>query len=198
MESPTSPRTLETARTAPERHDPSRAIDACSRRQALVAMVVGAAAALSTPDAADARSHDPEHEPLREHVDLIEVNRFYDDNGKLTLSQYIFYDWCQSSGRYQVRDWKLTKECPDKPENIMALPLRRANGDVTLRMKDGDGTLREITTRHVRHTHTQYDPELLEREFLSKDRRIGLRKKPPTRMQLEEIMRTLDEKDGNP
>ena len=196
METPTQYDSIDTTpNNVP--HAP-RGIDACSRRTALFALVAGAAATLSVPADADTRPHDPEHEPLREHVDLIEVNSFYDDNGKLMLSQYIFYDWCSSSGRYQVRDWKLMKECPNKPENIMALPLRRANGDITLRIKDGDGTLREITTRHVRHTHTQYDPELLEREFLSKDRRIGLRKKPPTRAQIEKILSDLDAKDGNP
>ncbi len=168
-----------------------------SRRSFIRCMAGAAVSALATPTDADAGSHDPEQEPIREQVDLIEVNRYYDELGKLILSQYIFYDWCSSTGRYQVRDWKLIKECPEKPENTHVLPQRRPNGELSIRIHDGD-VRREITARFVRHTHTQYDPELLEREFLPKERRRELRKKAPTRMQLDELLRTLEANNGNP
>ena len=32
----------------------------------------------------------------REEVDLIEVNHFFDEQGRLVFEQLIFYDWCKT------------------------------------------------------------------------------------------------------
>ena len=42
---------------------------------------------------------------VEDYVDLIEVNHFYDEHGKLVFDQVIFYDWSALQSRYQVRDW---------------------------------------------------------------------------------------------
>ncbi len=49
---------------------------------------------------------------LRDQVDLIELNSFYDERGALVFQQVIFYDWSESDARYNVRAWRLVKhEC---------------------------------------------------------------------------------------
>ena len=54
----------------------------------------------------------PVEDSLCEKVDLIEVNHFYDEQGKLVLDQLIFYDWSPADGRFQVRAWRLLKKRP--------------------------------------------------------------------------------------
>ena len=42
-----------------------------------------------------------------DEVDLVEINHFFDEQGRLVFDQVIFYDWCPEDSRYQVRDWRL-------------------------------------------------------------------------------------------
>ena len=51
----------------------------------------------------------PLEDLARDRVDLIEVNHFYDEQGRLVFDQIIFYDWSPMQCRYQVRDWRLLK-----------------------------------------------------------------------------------------
>lgn len=111
----------------------------------------------------------PHEVVVREKVDLIEVNHFFDERGKLVLDQIIFYDWSPEESRYQVCAWRLLK-CSTQ------LPRRdaRRGGFVTI-WQDGSA-LRKIRSPSVRETWTLYDPEVADREFLPKDRRRELRK----------------------
>ncbi len=103
----------------------------------------------------------------RDHVDLIEVNHFYDETGKLVFDQVIFYDWSVEHGRYNVRDWKLLKKTGQ-------IPVRNwSKGEFLAVWYDGD-TLRVVRSSSVRESWTQYDPELLEREYFPKEKRAGL------------------------
>lgn len=103
-----------------------------------------------------------------DEVDLIELNHFYDDHGRLVFDQVIFYDWCSAQGRFQVRDWRLLKS----PAQIPRKNWR--NGDFLTIWHDGD-LLREVRSQGIHETWTQYDPELIEREFLPKEKRQRLR-----------------------
>lgn len=136
----------------------------------------------------------PHDDTARESVDLIELNHFYDEHGRLVFDQIIFYDWrpCAtetqitqvgveagreasgstgikiSSGyRYQVRAWRLVK-------NPNQIPYRdwRCGGYATL-WQDGE-QMRFIRSTSIRETWTQYDPELIEREYLPKEKRREL------------------------
>jgi hypothetical protein len=104
----------------------------------------------------------------RESVDLIELNHFYDEHGRLVFDQVIFYDWSASEARYNVRAWRLVK-------NPAQLPQRDwAAGGYTAMWHDGE-QIRHLRSKSIRETWTQYDPELVEREYLPKERRKELR-----------------------
>lgn len=106
-------------------------------------------------------------------VDLIERNHFYDDECRLVFEQVIFYDWSEKDGRYQVRAWRLIKD----PSHI---PVRDyQTGGYRATWIDGD-ILRCIYSKSYQETFTQHDPELIERQFLEKERRKPLREPPPS------------------
>ena len=60
---------------------------------------------------------DPPPVAVTEHVDLIEVNHYFDDGGKPVFDQLIFYNWDESARRYNVVAWRLLK-------NPNQLPIR--------------------------------------------------------------------------
>lgn len=116
---------------------------------------------------------------VREQVDLIEINHFYDEQGRLTFDQAIFYEWSWSLRRYQVMAWRLVKpriECAagttHAPPDI--LPVRDWSSGGYLSMWQDGERLRLIHAASIRETWTLYDVEVLEREMLPKDRRREL------------------------
>lgn len=105
---------------------------------------------------------------LIEWADVIEVNAYYDHQGNRVFTQLIFWDWKPDCSEYRVFAWRMAK------------------GQRVIRDHDRDcfsitwidqGTLREVRSRSVRYTWTQYDPELLDRANLPPDKRRGLRKR---------------------
>jgi hypothetical protein len=110
----------------------------------------------------------PVGDVTRESVDLIELNHFYDEHGRLVFDQTIFYDWTQAEDRYNVRAWRLVK-------NPSQLPQRDwFGGGYSAMWHDGE-QIRQVRSRSIRETWTQHDPELVEREWLPKERRKELR-----------------------
>ncbi len=107
-------------------------------------------------------------EPICETVDLLEVNNFYAEDGRPTFAQVIFYDWTQEDGRYDVLSWRLLRKGEQYPQRDWS-----SGGWVTIFWDDTK--LRKIKANAVRHTWTQYDPELLERDMLPKEMRRGLK-----------------------
>jgi hypothetical protein len=103
----------------------------------------------------------------REAVELIELNHFYDEQGRLVFDQVIFYDWSRDDARYMVRAWRLVKQPAQLPRR------EHASGGYVATWSDGK-LLRVIRAPSFRETWTQYDPELVEREYLPKDRRREL------------------------
>lgn len=103
-----------------------------------------------------------------DRVDVIEVNHFYDEHGKLVFDQILYYEWSAAQSRYNVRAWRLLKSPAQVPQRDWE------RGDFVARFYDGDA-LREIRAATVRESWTQYDPELIEREYLPKEQRRELR-----------------------
>lgn len=101
---------------------------------------------------------------LRDQVDVVELNRFYDDEGRHVFDQVIWYDW--EIDRHQVTDWRLVKghEAP-----------QAMNGRWASVWYDND-RLRIVEATSKRETWTQFDPELAEREVRPKEKRRGLSK----------------------
>ena len=110
----------------------------------------------------------PTEDVARERVDLMEVNHFYDEQGRLVFDQIIFYDWSPEHSRYMVRAWRMVKNPAQLPERDW-----RDGGYLTV-WQDGE-VLRRIRAESMRETWTQYDPELIEREYLPRERRRELR-----------------------
>lgn len=115
----------------------------------------------------------PREDVARESVDLIELNHFYDEHGRLVFDQVIFYDWSSADARYNVRAWRLVKNPAQLPQRDWSGPAASA-GNYSAMWQDGD-QLRQVRSQSFRETWTQYDPELVEREYLPKERRKELR-----------------------
>jgi hypothetical protein len=111
----------------------------------------------------------PTEDVARERVDLMEVNHFYDEQGRLVFDQVIFYDWSPEHSRYMVRAWRLVKNPTQLPERDW-----REGGYLAV-WQDGE-VVRRVQASSMRESWTQYDPELAEREYLPKERRKELRK----------------------
>jgi hypothetical protein len=116
----------------------------------------------------------PQDDVARESVDLIELNHFYDEHGRLVFDQVIFYDWCAAGARYNVRAWRLVKSTAQLPQRDWK------GGGYQAMWQDGE-QIRYIHSKSIRETWTQYDPELIEREYLPKERRKELRTVKMTR-----------------
>ena len=105
-----------------------------------------------------------------DHVDLVELNHYYNEKGRHVLDQVIFYDWSSAAGRYQIRDWRMIKR-------VSQIPRRdwRLGGYVAVWHDPLEGNvLRKMHAANLRETWTQYDPEIVERSFLKKDKRRKL------------------------
>jgi hypothetical protein len=108
----------------------------------------------------------PQSTAVVDRVDVIEVNHFYDDQGRLVFHQVVFYDWCDFAERHQVRAWRLLKSASQ-------FPVRDRRGGYVATWIDGD-RLRQVWGGAFRETWTQYDPELVERQALPRECRREL------------------------
>ena len=116
-----------------------------------------------------AATYQPVDDVTTDEVDLIELNHFYDEHGRLVFDQVIFYDWSTVDCRYQVCAWRLLKT----PAQI---PHRHWSRDAFVTTWHDGEVLRQVCGNSFRETWTQFDPELVERDFLPKERRRELRK----------------------
>ncbi len=111
---------------------------------------------------------------LRESVDLIELNHFYDDLGRHTYDQVIFYEWSVEYSRYHVIAWCLVEE--DQTRLPVLLP---GGKEVQVRWFDRDiKRTREVRSKLYRETWTQSDPERENKKLLEEKYRGSLLKLP--------------------
>lgn len=115
---------------------------------------------------------DPGNLVLEETCDCVELNHFYDDDGRHVFDQVIFYAW--DGRRHQVLDWRLVKEPSLRPQRLWSAREERWQ----CLWADGQNRdqLRRVLASSFRETWTQFDPELAEREFLPKEDRRLLRR----------------------
>jgi len=97
--------------------------------------------------------------PVVDQVDVIEVNHFYDENGKLVFDQLIYYDWNRVDCRYDIVAWQLLKDQVMDRDGVIWW----------------DTKLHRVRTKIWRESWTQYDPELQSRESFPACMRRGLR-----------------------
>lgn len=98
-------------------------------------------------------------------VDIVEVNHYYDGDGKHVFDQAIFYVWNDEKSRFDVIAWRLIKKPGQVPHRI---------GNRFVSVWHDAKTLRRVRARIMRESWTQFDPELLERKTLPQEDRPGL------------------------
>ncbi len=114
-----------------------------------------------------ALSTNPQETVVKEAVDVVEYNHFYDEKARLVFDQMMLYRWNKHSCRYDLVCWRLVK-------SESQLPVYNPTKDsYTITWQDGD-TLRQVTSNAWRETWTQYDPELEERSIMPKEHRQEL------------------------
>lgn len=101
---------------------------------------------------------------LVDRFDLVELNHFYDGEGERVFDQWICYSWNREKGRHQVEHFLLAK-----PHHHRSGP-----GLTWLSWQDQSGQLRRVESPIWHETWTQHDPELVDREHYSRERRRGL------------------------
>ncbi|MEZ6091624.1 MAG: hypothetical protein R3C05_27140 [Pirellulaceae bacterium] len=104
-----------------------------------------------------------------ERVDLIELNHFFDENGRHVFDQVIFYQWSTTHHRYHVQAWRLVKDSSQLPKQSWKPSGYRC-------VWYDEGTLRTVFASAFRETWTQIDPERSNRQLLPQDQRTGLSK----------------------
>lgn len=110
---------------------------------------------------------DPPQVAAVDHVDLVEINHYFDPGGKKVFDQLVYYDWDEDAQRYNVVAWRLLK-------NKNQLPVRHpGNGKYYSSWHDRK-LLRIVYASRQMETWTQYDPETFERKFLPKNKRPDL------------------------
>ena len=111
-----------------------------------------------------------------EYVDLIELNHFYDHQGRHVYDQVIFYEQSPETGRFQVRAWCLIED----RDNLSRRPVKNVETQlVQVDWFDKDQRLvRKITSRSFRESWTQIDPERANKKILEERSRIALVQNP--------------------
>lgn len=118
----------------------------------------------------------PANDAVEDFVDLVETNRFHDEQGRLVFDQQIFYCWDEHAGRFQVVAWRMFKTKSQTPRYSL---IHKAYVISWHDTQTGD-QCRKVYAKHIRETFTQYDPELIERGYLPKEYRSELTRGPPT------------------
>ncbi len=109
---------------------------------------------------------------IMERVDLIELNHFYDRQGKHVYDQVIFFERAPDSGRFVVRAWCLVED----RETLSRRPERDlVHGTVQVDWFDSEQkVLRHLTSNLFRESWTQIDPERANKRWLEERNRTSL------------------------
>lgn len=108
----------------------------------------------------------PQEQILLDGFDRVEINHFYDDQGRHVFDQVIWSDW-DIHNRHTVGAWRLVKL-----PGIIPVLNNQSNLYESL-FNDNDVT-RKVTAKYKLETWTQFDPELVDRDFLPKEKRREL------------------------
>lgn len=109
----------------------------------------------------------PINEPVTEHVDSLEANSFYDENGRLVFDQLIAWRWYDCREAHCVQAWRLIKGPDLWPQRDWR------TGEWVVTWSDGELICR-VRSKSYRRSFTQHDPELCDRETFSKEHRREL------------------------
>lgn len=107
---------------------------------------------------------------MAEKVDLIELNHFYDLEGKHQYDQIIFYEWSTEFRRFHVISWNLVEQ------ELSRLPTRRPlQREYVVSWYDRDSRMeREVYSKIFRQTWSQVDPERANKKLIDEKYRVSL------------------------
>lgn len=107
-----------------------------------------------------------------EYVDLIELNHFYDHQGRHVYDQVIFYEQAPESGRFLVRAWCLVEDRDHQSRR----PVKDANSQrYRVSWYDSDQHIhRKIVSQIYRESWTQVDPERANKKIHDEHSRTSL------------------------
>ena len=114
-------------------------------------------------------------DPVRDQCDVIWLQHFHGDDGRLVFDQMIFLKWNDDAATYDVIAWRLVKA----PQQLPQRDWR--TGGYIAQWYDGE-VLRTVRAPSVRESHDQYDPELAAREQLPREMRRELTALPVRRV----------------
>ena len=109
-----------------------------------------------------------------EHIDMIELNHYYDLKGRIVFDQIIFWEKWPSNGKYHVRAWCLADDNSNKFENRR--PIYDYQTDLwVVNWNDTDAELRrKLTTSVYKESWTKTDPERDDKKHHNESNRIKL------------------------
>lgn len=128
----------------------------------------------------------PQDIVVTDTFDKVEVNHFYDDQGRHVFDQVIWYDW-DIHNRHTVGAWRLVK-------NPGIIPTLNRKTNLYQSIFIDNGEIRKVIAKYIVESWTQHDVELVDREFLKKELRRELSipiKKQASNSTTAEIIRRL-------
>lgn len=109
----------------------------------------------------------PQDIVLSDSFEKVEVNHFYDTEGKQVFDQVIWYDWDYLLNQHKVEAWRIMKTPGYFPV------LNRQNGYYES-LFIHDDNIHRVKAKYLIETWTQFDPELVDRETYKKELRLDL------------------------
>jgi hypothetical protein len=113
---------------------------------------------------------DPRFGVVREHVDVVELNHFYDKRGNHLYDQVLFWERLPGSGDFRIRGWTLI----DDREAVSRAPTKDAKTglyEVTWINEEG---VRKLHSRIYVESWTHRDPERDDKRYLAEAYRLSL------------------------
>lgn len=108
----------------------------------------------------------PHDQVVRDSYDSVELNHYFDEEGRAIFDQIIFYKWRDIYAGDDIVDWRLVKQWGHIPQRD-----RQQGGYIMI--FDEDPT-RVVRAKSFEETWTQHDPELTGRDTLPKEFRENL------------------------
>jgi hypothetical protein len=121
---------------------------------------------------------------LTEQVDLIELNHFYDPQGRHVYDQVIFYNRHPATGKYHVRAWCLVED----RESLSRRPVYQVStGLYRVDWLDSDQqVLRCVQSRLHRESWSHVDPERVDKKKYDERLRFSLAQPAKRRKPVED------------
>ena len=108
---------------------------------------------------------------MESHHDRGHLNHYYDDNGRIIFTQFIFENLAEC-GEFRVQAWRLVSST--NSNTIRGLPVYDYDRNCYYMIWHDSNVLRKTYFDHICETDTQYDPEIADRDVLPKEKRSEL------------------------